>query len=253
MLNPYAILVSFFLLGFATFGGYAQEPQSEERTPGEHLPYEWGVGGVLHTDGFGITARSIRGKSYFRKWLYEVDVFTMKHPKEVRTKNSYFNNASSFVYGKESYFMIFHGGVGRHVVLNREPLWEAGVEVRMVYSLGLSLGVTKPVYLYIFDDNQPYYQDGELMKYDPEIHGIFDIQGRGPVTKGFDELSIYPGGYAKLGFNFDFGESRRKPRALEAGAMLDLYPVKIPIMAFADNKQFFLSFYVSYFMGGRYN
>lgn len=254
MLGRITVIVPFIFLAFYyTPIVVAQEPQAEERAPGEHLPYEWGVGAVLHTDGFGITARSIRGSSYYQKWLYEMDLMTMKHPKEVRTKNSYFSNSRSFVYGKINYLMLLRGGMGRHRVLNREPLWEAGVEVRMIYSLGVSMGITKPVYLYIFDDTQPYYRDGELVKYDPEVHGIFDIQGRGPIAKGFDELAFHPGGYAKLGFNFEFGETRRKPRALEAGAKLDLYPEKIPLMAFTDNKHFFLSFYISYFMGGRYN
>ncbi|MFW6019225.1 MAG: hypothetical protein ACOCPM_01465 [Bacteroidales bacterium] len=249
-IKRYIILVALLFCGLGLFS-----QEQEEGTGDELLRHEWNAGGLLHIDGFGITGRNIKSITYYRKWFYEADIITMKHPKEVRTTNSYYPNTKSFIYGKKNSFTITRFGVGMQRLLNREPFWGEGLEVRMIYSVGTSLGFTKPVYLYIITD-QPGFSSNmsyKLEKYKPDKHGIWDIQGRGPITKGFDELGFYPGAYGKFGFNFEFAQERSKIRALEAGAVLDLYPDKIPIMAKNKNKQLFLSFYISFYFGGRYN
>ncbi|MCF8331545.1 MAG: hypothetical protein K9H84_03750 [Bacteroidales bacterium] len=228
----------------------------QEDTSGaeELLRHEWGAGGLLHIDGFGVTARNIRSINYYNKWFYELDIITMKHPKEVKTINSFYPNTKSFIYGKKNSVFIVRGGLGRLKLLNREPLWESGVEVRLIYSVGASLAFTKPVYVYIIqDDPSTFGISRKLEKFDSEKHGIWDIQGRGPFTKGFNELGFFPGAFGKLGFNFEIASERQKVRALEAGAVIDLYPKKIPIMDVEQNKQLFLSFYVSFYFGTRYN
>ncbi|MGM0647382.1 MAG: hypothetical protein ACQESZ_03235 [Bacteroidota bacterium] len=230
--------------------------QEEDRSGAEALlRHEWGVSAMLHTDGFGINGRNIRAGTYYKKWFYELDIVGMKHPKEVKTINSFYPNTKSFIYGKINSLFITRAGGGRMQLLNREPLWDYGVEVRLFYGAGFSAGLTKPVYLYVIQDNSSYFSGitRNLEKYNPEKHGVWDIQGRGPFTKGFNELGFYPGGYAKLGFNFEFANANDKIAALETGAILDLYPDKIPIMALNENKQWFLSFYISFYIGGRYN
>ncbi len=245
-------IIIFFILTVLSFPLYSQE---EERGTGDELlRHEYGVAGLLHVDGFGLSARNVRNITYFRKWYYEAGVITMKHPKEIKSINTFHPDARSFVFGKENYMFITRGGVGMQRILNREPFWESGLEVRIVYGVGFSLGITKPVYLYIIGPSATFYNmDLDLEKYDPNKHRIERIHGRGPFTKGFGELSAYPGAYGKLGFNFEFAGERHKIRALEAGTTLDVYPVDIPIMANVDNKKFYLSFYISMYFGARYN
>lgn len=228
--------------------------QKEERGTGDELlKHEWGIAPLVHTDGYGLTFRNPRFITYYRKWSYEIGMVYMKHPKEVRTVNSYYPNTKSFIYGKKNYLFITRAGLGMQRLLNREPLW-GGIQVRLGYIVGLSLGITKPVYLYIIEDD-PSLLDLKLnvQKYKPDVHGIWDIHGRGPFTKGFDELNVYPGIYGKLGFNFEFAREKRKIRALEAGVIFDGYGTRIPIMAKNENKQFYLSFYISLYFGSRYN
>lgn len=243
-------LLCWIVLIFS-FDGKAQE---EERGTGDQLyKHEWSVAPLIHTDGFGLSFRNSRFITYYRKWTYEIELVTMKHPKETRTVNSYYPNTKSFIYGKKNHLFITRGGVGMQRLLNREPLW-GGIQVRMNYHVGLSLGITKPVYLYIIEDD-PSLMDLNLtvQKYKPDVHGIWDIHGRGPFTKGFDELNVYPGIYGKLGFNFEFAKEKKKLRALEAGVIFDGYGKRIPIMAKNKNKQFYLSFFLSLHFGSRYN
>jgi hypothetical protein len=253
MIKPWRDIVLFTVVLFFAIPAFAQE--EVEGTGNELLRHEWSAAALLHIDGFGISAKNVKAITYYRKWFYEGDLVTMKHPKEIRTINQYYPNTKSFIYGKMNSLYIFRAGVGMQRILNREPFWDSGLEVRMVYSAGLSLGLAKPVYLYIIKDQPSMIGNTSLSleKYKPNKHGIWDIQGRGPFTKGFDEIKPYPGAYAKLGFNFEFASERSRIRALEAGAVIDLYPTPIPIMAKVDNKQLFLSFYLSFHIGNRYN
>ena len=54
------------------------------------------------------------------------------------------------MYGKLNYLFVLRPGIGIQNVINSKPYW-GGVEIRYFYYGGLSLGFTKPVYLYVYD------------------------------------------------------------------------------------------------------
>ena len=91
-----------------------------------------------------------------------------------------------------------------------------------------------------------------IEKYDPSRHYIDNIYGRAPFTQGIGEINFHPGLYGKLGFNFEYAPVFEDVKALEIGVILDVYPTEIPIMAFIDNKQFFLSFYITLMYGRKW-
>ena len=246
-----------FLLIIFTFSGYYSLAQREV----EHdtildivlLRKQFSGGVILNSRGWGAQFKKGKNITYFKSFLWEINAVSMRSPKQIRTINPYFSNAKSYVYGKLNNVYVVRGGVGFDKLLNRKPYW-GGVELRYVYYGGLSLAIAKPIYLYILNYTSSYYEYViETEKYDPEKHVSDDIYGRAPFVKGLNELKFYPGIYAKFGFNFEFGVYNSKIKSLEVGAMVDLYPFPVPIMAFEDGEHYFLTFYLCFSLGKRYN
>ena len=218
----------------------------------------------LHTLGYGLGFRLGQNKTYFKKRMLEFDLLEMKSPKETKIYNEYIPNARQYVYGKENNVYILRAGFGQQKLLNRKPYW-GGVEVRFFCYGGPTLSLAKPVYLYIAYYTQQdmfTYYDLQLEKYDPEKHfpyrGYYnnadcDIAGRGPFLEGFSDIKLYPGLYAKSGFSFEFGEYNQRIKALETGIIVDFLPKAIPIMAFKDPYHYFVTAYISFSLGKRYN
>ncbi|MFH0867027.1 MAG: hypothetical protein V1904_12595, partial [Bacteroidota bacterium] len=73
---------------------------------------------MLHTSGIGLGYRSGKHITGYKKRMFEIEITGMKHPKEIKSINPYFDNAKSYVYGKENYFFILRGGMGRQKVIN---------------------------------------------------------------------------------------------------------------------------------------
>ena len=215
------------------------------------LKKEFTYGIMVHNLGMGINFRKGSNKTFYNSRIFELEIVSMKHPKQVRVINPYYYNARSYVYGKLNHVYMMRVGYGFKKLLNRKPYW-GGVEVRAIYIGGFSLAITKPVYLYFWNENYSYLKEE---RYNPDnyYHSSEYIYGRAPFTSGISEITAYPGVYLKGGMNFEFGSENTKIRALEAGAVLELYPMAIPIMAFNPAQNVFLTFYINFHMGKRYN
>jgi hypothetical protein len=81
------------------------------------------------------------------------------------------------------------------------------------------------------------------------IHQPLDIMSKASFFKGFDEIKLYPGLYARGGFSFEYSKNDRITHTVEVGASMHAFAKTIPIMASEDNKQFFPSIFVSYRIG----
>jgi hypothetical protein len=210
------------------------------------------TGGImLHNQGMGLNFRIGKNISFFKSRILEFEFVSIKHPKQIRVINPYYFNARSYVYGKLNHVYSLRGGYGLKKLLNRKPYW-GGIELRYLLMGGASLGIMKPVYLYFWDETYSIINEE---KYDPEnpYHGSEYIYGRAPYTKGLGEIRVSPGIFAKAALNFEFGKYNSKIRALEAGAIAEFFGLSIPIMAQNPPQNFFLTFYISFTMGKRYN
>ncbi len=65
-------------------------------------------------------------------------------------------------------------------------------------------------------------------------------------------MKLRPGGFAKTAFTFEWGAEEDEIKCIEAGAVLDVYPEEIPIMAFSENKPYFLSVYLGFNWGTKW-
>lgn len=216
------------------------------------LKKEISGGVMINTRGWGFMFRKGYNENAFRKNVWEIEVCGIRGDKQVRVNfyGAYYNDANSYVFGKLNKVYSLRTGLGRQHRLNTKPYW-GGVEVRFAYYGGISVGIAKPIYLYIINQNS---LDGvDSKKYDPEEHFIENIYGRAPFIDGLGETKFYPGLYAKFGLNFEFGQYKTSIKALEAGVMLEGYAIPIPIMAFRDEHYYFLNFYLNFTFGKRYN
>ena len=216
------------------------------------LKKELSGGITVHVLGMGMNFRKGVNKTFFNSRIFEIEAVSMKHPKQVRVVNPYYYNAKSYVYGKLNHVYILRAGYGFKKLLNRKPYW-GGVELRVLYMGGISVAFAKPVYLYFWDPIEPYIIVEERYNPNNPFHNEDYIYGRAPFTDGLGELKVYPGVYAKAGLNFEFGKLNSKIRALEAGGVFEYFPIAIPIMAFNPAQNFFVTFYINFSFGKRYN
>ena len=210
------------------------------------------TGGItVHVLGMGMNFRKGINKTFFNSRIFEIEVVSMKHPKQIRVVNPYYYNARSYVYGKLNHVYILRAGYGFKKLLNRKPYW-GGIELRALYMGGISVAFAKPVYLYFWDETYSFIKEE---KYNPDnyYHSSEYIYGRAPFTDGLGELKVYPGFFAKAGLNFEFGTLNSKIRALEAGGVIEYFPKAIPIMAFNPAQNLLITFYLNFSLGKRYN
>lgn len=245
----------FFLLILFTFSGVeaiAQVESEPDTTPDNVLlERQWSLGVMIHTNGWGLKFRRGKNVVALRQFMWELEFSTYKSPKEIRIINPYYSDSKSYIYGKLNHVFFLRGGVGQQHILNRKPYW-GGVQLSVLYYGGISLGLTKPVYLYIIDPTT-----GEINeeKYDPELHSQNQdyIFGRASFLSGILQLGFHPGVYLKTGLDFEFGIKNKAISSLEIGGTLDFSPIPVSIMAYNPRQQFFLTLYFSFMFGKRFN
>lgn len=207
---------------------------------------EKSVAFLLNSNGVGVNGRYAKRINARHKTIFEGDINSIKHQKEVKVSSDIHNVNRSYVFGKTNYFFNIRAGYGKQVEMFRK-VDRGGISVRRFHSFGPSIGVLKPIYyevVYQISGNELLL---ETVKFDNTMHGY--IYGKASFFKGLDEISIIPGAYAKFGFMFEYSRNDISLHALEAGVVVDIYPKKIPIMATEKNNFIFLGMFVSYRFG----
>ncbi len=234
---------------FISFFSYGQETIFEETTTIYANETSGGIG--IHTNGFMGTFRYGKYLTGFSKRIYEIEIGNIKHPKEIKSINPFENDVRGYVFGKLNYFYVVRPSIGYHkVFIPKQSI--KGVSVTYVAHGGLSLGLAKPVYLNIQEEEEG--TNNKIIvrrKYDPDKHDQGDIYGRASFLNGMDEIRLYPGLFGKFGLHFDYGQRRESLRSVEVGIKTDVYLEDIPIMAFTDNNPYFLNLYLEIFFGSR--
>jgi hypothetical protein len=190
-------------------------------------------GGGVHNLGWFVNGRFGRSANSREDRAWEVELWRLKHPKEVRITNEQFINPRPFVFGKLNELILLRGGYSRERLLfEKGP--KNGVEWRWRYGGGLSMAFLKPVYLdvlYPIDPADPQYVTVRSERYDPKRHGQSNIYGRSRFQEGLDEMSLQAGVYGRVGLLFEWGATAEELRVLEAGISVDLLPFRPSVMA----------------------
>lgn len=251
----YKFIFFTFLISVVAFPVFSQETKDDltRLENGEDVNvlyrHEANFGVFIHSaGGFGLGYRRgihVTGK---RKRMFEVEASNFKHAKEVKSINSYYGNSKGFVYGKLNSVLLIRGGVGHQNILFQKSD-KKSVEIRYSYFLGATLGVAKPVYLEIRKGNTTV---PSTERYDPTIHKQEDIYGKASFLKGVEKTTIYPAGYAKFALSFEYADRYNAIKAIETGAVADIYPVALPIMANNKKQQVYVSLYLKMIWGKKW-
>ncbi len=206
-------------------------------------------GAFLHSNGWGLFFEKAKILSIYKLWFWEVQTANMSSPRQVKIQNSAYPDAKSYYFGKLNSMQVFRFGTGMNKRLFRKNNLRC-VEVDAVYSAGASIAAVKPVWLEIIPANSeqiPY-----SAQYDPTVDNPSNIYGGASFFDGLNQLRLYPGGYAKLGLNFDYANKYNTLKEIETGIIVDVYPAVIPIMAYVKNNQVFVNLYISFGFGKRW-
>lgn len=201
----------------------------------------------LRTSGYGVFYETGRMKSQRNTSIYSISFTEIKHRKEDKS-NAGFLFGNPYVYGKINNFYQLQLGFGQQRILGQKGN-KNGVALSLVYSGGLSLGMLRPYYVDV-DDNGV----NRTIKYTPEDSILFvdgPIYGASGISKGWNELKIKPGAFAKSALRFDYGRFNEVVSGLEVGLSVEFYSDEIPILLFQDHKQLFFQGHIAILFGRR--
>lgn len=208
------------------------------------------MGVQLRTNGYGGYIEFGSMKTNRKTNIYRLDITEIKNQKEEKSPNGAVIFGNPYVYGKLNNFYQATLGFGQQYILGQKGN-KNGVAVTAVYSGGLALGLLRPYYLEVIDPN-----GGEniTIKYSPKDSALFlgpTIIGGAGLGKGWSELKIKPGGFAKTALRFDYGRFNEVVSGIEVGVSAEFYGAKIPIMFGQKEKQFFFQGYIALLFGRR--
>jgi len=109
---------------------------------------QWSLGAMLHSNGWGLKFRKGYNLTALKQFMWELEWSTYKSAKEVKVVNPYYSDSRPFIFGKLNYVSFLRGGVGLNYIFNRKPYW-GGVQVSGLFYGGLSIGITKPAYVFV--------------------------------------------------------------------------------------------------------
>lgn len=212
----------------------------------------------LTNDGYGFFYEHGRAQSIKKALLFQIDFAERKDPKEKKQTNV-FAPSSPLIYGKINYFYPLKLGVQQQLLFGNKSN-KNGVAVTGNFGGGLSLGLLRPYYLEITDvDSITGTTNRRAIKYDsPDSTTFIDGQKLQSLqvtsagfTKGWGDISISPGAYAKASLRFDYGSYNEVVSALEVGVTGEYYFKKVPQLIYQKQKNFFLNVYVALVFGRR--
>lgn len=216
----------------------------------------------LHANGWAVAYNSGKITSYNQTKYYHFEIGRHKDAREKLQSRPYNLNlvrgVGSFAYGKINSFYSARVGIGKKKYLS-EKAKRKGIAVAYNYEIGPALGFLKPYYVEIYVDKPDNSGvSREFIKYSDETAQQFldlnSISGEARFSEGILETKILPGIQGKIGAHFDAGAYDEYVKAIEIGAMLEVYTQTIPLMAPSDNhsnKPFFFNLYVNLHFGKR--
>jgi hypothetical protein len=204
----------------------------------------------LRTNGYGAFYELGRMKTNRKTTIYRIDITEIKNNKEEKLLGGSFIFGNPYVYGKINNFYPVTLGFGQQYIFGQKGN-KNGVAVTGIYNAGLAIGLLRPYYLNVDDGSG----EEKSIKYSVEDSALFLDQSAiisgGGFGKGWSEIKVKPGAFAKVGMRFDFGRYNESVSALEIGMSIEAYASEIPIMALQEDKRVFFQGYIAFLFGRR--
>ncbi len=236
------IICLFLLFDFAFSQGELQEHKTlnfNERTYAINL----------NSNGYGINYTYGKRLDGYRRATIAVDLCEIKHPKEIRTSNPYFDSQKKFVFGKMNNFYLLKLSFGIHKTVF-DKFDKGGIGIGYHIQFGPDLGILKPVYYEVlYPTSNPLLFTTEKEQFSNSIHSTSDIYGKASYFEGINKSKLHLGGFARFTIDFDFGENDMFVNRLECGAQLDAFLKPMEIMANERNTRLYFAIFVGYRFG----
>ncbi len=215
----------------------------------------------IHANGWAVAYNIGQIISYNRTKYYHFELGKISDPREKSQSRPYnltlVRGNGSFSYGKINNFFALRAGIGRTKYLT-EKAKRKGIAVGYNYEIGPALGILKPYYVQVYESNEAGKYFTKKIKYSEETSEQFldlsEIHSQANFSEGLLESKVIPGIQGKIGIHFDAGAYDEFVKAIEIGAMLDVYTRVIPLMAPTENHSdnpFFFNLYVNLHFGKR--
>ena len=108
---------------------------------------------LLNSNGEGCNFRYGKRLDGKRRRIYDFDFEYVKHSKEIKTHNPYYENNNRFVFGKLNEFFNLKSAIGLQKELFSKSD-KGGVAIKYFFTGGFSLGLLKPIYYNIIDSTK---------------------------------------------------------------------------------------------------
>lgn len=219
---------------------------------------EYTFGLVGHTMGYGIDFRYLKFQDAFNKRGLEFEFTKLRHPKEnTRSPDRSFSNAKGYVFDRENSFFTLRGGyIYEKILFDKTD--QGTVAISYILSGGISLGLLKPIYVEVPEDENSTFSPRKIERYNHQKHLGSTIYGEASFFNGITETKLHPGIYVKAGSIFNYQLLEKKVTSLEAGIVYDLFYKEVPIF-YEDpngedvNLQGFFQMYLAFNFGYRKN
>ena len=223
------VLVSFTLEGYAQNNDRRERRKNrinqliKEEEEGVVNSSSHFLGGFkLTTDGYGGFLEYGKYKSPKNAWLFQLDIAERKHMKEEKAQlNGY--NPNPLIYGKINFFYPIKLGVQQQLLLGNKTN-KNGLQLTANYGGGLSLGLLRAYELEmnINGTTKNVIYDSPDSLYFLQMGSYPDVVGPN-LFKGWSNVTMVPGAYAKVALRFDYAVINDIINAIEVGVTGEFY------------------------------
>ena len=234
------VFLTIIIFGYICNSSYAQGELGDNSSL--YKSNESTFAGQLYTNGLGICYQYGGWVDGYKKNLYNAGFRYIKHPKEIKMSlNGAFSNR--FVYGKMYSPIGFSFGYGRQKELFSK-FYISGISIKRYFLIGAIIEMLKPVYYDVFEGS--IFPSNSVKLNQDNVDDYYNkIAGKSSFFKGFGEMKVIPGVYAKAAISFEYSPSKYQINAVDAGVCTEAFYKQLPIMATDENNWLFISFYVS--------
>ena len=208
-------------------------------------------GGQLRTNGYGVFYELGRMKTNRKTNIYRLDITEIKNHKEEKLNAGGVIFGNPYIYGKANNFYQVTLGFGQQYILGQKGN-KNGVAVSAIYNGGLAIGLKRPYFVEVRD---PATGGNRFITYKGADTTLFlddaSIVGGGGLGRGWGEMKVNPGLFAKAALRFDYGRFNEVVSGLEIGLSADFYSSKVPILLYQKERQFFYQAYLAVLFGKR--
>ncbi len=204
----------------------------------------------LTSDGYGAFLEVGRALTVRKSNLFQFEMTERKSHREEK-QSGVFNSSYPFIYGKQNFVYDVKLGMQRQMLLGNKTN-KNGVSISGNFGGGINLGLLRPYYLQVYDVNTSTLK---FVKYNSADSALFLNSGLiagGPgLGKGWSEIQLNPGLYARTSIRFDYGKYNELVRALEVGVGINIYSKKLEEIVYDKQKKVYIDAHVALIFGGR--